>query len=126
MGGLGETERDGGGKGGGGLLLARTCCLGTLSLGGCLGPVGGGGCVFVCGHRDKVALCKRLVRRQSFCLRAPPMLRQGRMTHKHTQSALEQVQGGKHTGPYPHTHTGRIQSAMRGLITAGQGVEGQQ
>lgn len=123
MGGLGETERDGGGEEGV-LLLARTCYLGTLSPGGCLGPVGGGGCVFVCGHRDKVALCKRLVRRQSFCLRAPPMLRQGRMTHKHTQSALKQVQGGKHTGPY--THTGRIQSAMRGLITAGQGVEGQQ
>lgn len=100
-----QREMEEGREGGGVLLLARTCCLGTLSLGGCLGPVGGGGCVFVCGHRDKVALCKRLVRRQSFCLRAPPMLRQGRMTHKHTQSALEQVQGGKHTGPYPHTHT---------------------
>lgn len=49
------------------------------------------------------------------------MLRQGRMTHKHTQSAVKQVQRGKHTVTHK---TGRIQSTMRGPIMAGQDRQG--
>lgn len=68
VGGLGKRERNR--RRGEGFFPARTCCLGTLNLGGCLRPAGTRGCVFVvcvCGQRDKVATCKKkLVRRRSF------------------------------------------------------------
>lgn len=119
------------GETGGEIFPARTRCSGTVSPGSCLGPVEEeGGCVFVCvcggggvcGQRDKVALRKGLWEDRASV--GPVMLWQGRVTHKHTQSPLKQVQRGNQVRTHTHKHTEEESSLPWGLIMAGQDVEG--
>ena len=112
-------------NGGVGIFPARTCCLGTLSLGGCLRPVGGRRlcvcmrvcvCVCVCARGDKVALWKGLWEDRASV--SPLMQRQGRMTHNRTLNRCgEEKHSDKHTQAQSSPPWG-------GLIMAGQGVEG--